>query len=150
MISAGSFIDYGSYASFAPSFDSDSGQIGRESLGEVAWMKENKRRRRLAAAKKALIERQAPKALPPPSSSMNTFDELEVKKLASEFMPKEEVDALLAGLQDVELEGAVSELLVRNGLALQRLLSLQEQRLLSVKSGEVAKLEIDSEEWELG
>lgn len=36
-VSCGAFLDYGPYTSFAPSFDSEGGEVGPVKLGEVHW-----------------------------------------------------------------------------------------------------------------
>ena len=41
-VSCGAFLDYGPYASFAPSFDSEGADAGRTSLEEVYWRKHEK------------------------------------------------------------------------------------------------------------
>ena len=45
-VSCGSFLDYGPFTSFAPTFDSEGSEIGCSKLGEVFWRKHEKGRMR--------------------------------------------------------------------------------------------------------
>lgn len=145
-LSSATFLDYGPYASFAPTFDSDGGQVGRHTLGEWAWMR-NK------SQKRAQKQRSPPPRLPPPLPPPDIMPEMPAPvdfSAAREFLPADLVDGLAAGLEDAELEAGVSELLARNGRALRRLISLQEDRFRAGQKGKEVPVQVGSEEWELG
>lgn len=161
-ISSAAFIDYGSFSSLAPIFDSEGGQIGRETLGLVVDLRKVRRRKKLAAIKASIAAR----STSPPLTAVNPFpseEELlfggkdisrdrhsELGPLVNEFLPKDMIQGLLDGLDDIELEDGVSELLVRNGKALRTLQELQESRFRAGTNGKEVPVEVGGEEWELG
>lgn len=157
VIPCGSFLDYGPYATFAPTFEQNGVEIGRERLSEVVWYKEQDRRRR--ARTRAYREQLAAKA------AQRSTEEPEVEEVEKagivkqkEKLKEEDVDALeglltpeqitniKGALDSLELENAVSELLERNTRALARLEELQVERL----SEGPKDVEVGSEEWETG
>ncbi|TFK57597.1 hypothetical protein OE88DRAFT_1651414 [Heliocybe sulcata] len=168
-VTTGSFLDYGPYASFAPSFDQDGSEVGRDAMGQVLWNREVKRR--LKARQKALLARleqeaRARAAVLPESESQpggnaeHEPDAMEVEEAPKETRPSEDIEAALKSLLDssevdgvksfvntLELEKAVQELLHRNARALQRLEELQKERL-GAEDGAFAQVEAGSEEWE--
>ncbi|KZT23839.1 hypothetical protein NEOLEDRAFT_1068673 [Neolentinus lepideus HHB14362 ss-1] len=168
-ITSGSFLDYGPYASFAPSFDQDGTEVGRDALGQVLWNREVKRR--LKARQKALLARLEEEAsfrtaaLPQPELPPGSGAEPEPETVVVDEAPKEasrindieealkglldpsEVDGVKSLLSTLELENAIQELLDRNARALQRLEVLQKERL-GAEDGAFAQVEMDSEEWE--
>ncbi|OCH92720.1 hypothetical protein OBBRIDRAFT_418786 [Obba rivulosa] len=162
-LSCGRFLDYGPYASFAPYFDQEGAEVGRDALGEVVWQLEQKRRRERAKGKQ--------RALPTPSyvqtDAAQDDDVVEIQppenaqaeqKEASKqadvvsaldgLLLPEDVAAIKAGLSTLELENAVQELLDRNVRALRRLEELQLERLGQAEGG-ASIVEVGSEEWDV-
>ena len=155
-IPCGSFLDYGPYASFAPTFEQNGVEIGKERLSEVVWFKEKDRRRREQV--RAYREKLAAKAAQASATEAEVEEDGEASARQKEKMKEEDISALeglltpeqvenvKGALDSIELENAVSELLERNTLALTRLEALQLERL-----GEGSKdVEVGSEEWETG
>ncbi|KAG1825569.1 uncharacterized protein BJ212DRAFT_1314853 [Suillus subaureus] len=155
-VSCGSFLDYGPYASFAPSFDQEGVEIGREALGEVLWRWED--RKKSWAVEKARAAEEAAQY-----SSMAGLEEDEEEQnnvvdpsleesldddeeVLDGLLSKEQIASLKSVFKSLELENAVQELLDRNTKALRRLEELQRQRLM--KEGGFHAVEEGSEEWD--
>jgi hypothetical protein len=161
-ISSAAFIDYGLFSSLAPTFDSEGGQIGRETLGLVADSRKAQRRQKLAALKTSISARSASPPLaaidPFPSewdllsASQGFFQDRypELRPLVEDFLPKDMIQSLMDGLDDLELENGLSELLVHNGRALRALEELQESRFRAGTNGKEVPVEVGGEEWQLG
>ncbi|KAI0090012.1 hypothetical protein BDY19DRAFT_941886 [Irpex rosettiformis] len=154
VIPCGSFLDYGPYAAFAPTFEQNGVEVGRERLSEVIWFKEQdkRRRERLRAYREQLAAKaaQTSSAEPPAEESDKTslkqkekLKEEDVRELEGLLTP-EQISNIKAALGSLELESSVSELLERNRHALARLEDLQLQRL----SEGPKDVEVGSEEWE--
>jgi hypothetical protein len=150
-LSSGTFLDYGSYASFAPAFDSEGAEVGREGLGQVLMGRINKRKIK-EARRKLLAQIQAEQSV-----DTDTTDTSEKEKekeqvqpaidhLLSSLFPAQDMDVLKEALQLLQVEEGVSELLQKNACALERLNLLQMVRLQS----EHPELKADTEEWRLG
>lgn len=153
----GAFLDYGPYASFAPTFDQDSAEVGQVRLGEVLWEEEKKRRLdrlRSATSKSGSVD---DIRMDDESSEVEDVTDDEKRKLVErtksvpeetlhDLLPPEEVASIKAALGTLELEQAVQELLDRNTKALKRLEELQRRRLASGST----KVEMNSEEWDVG
>jgi hypothetical protein len=144
-VTAGSFLDYGTYASFAPSFDHDCELIGRRQLGEVLYRQEQRRVVTAGARRESLQGRGAIQeveedlaVVSEPPKGMDTD--------LNALLPREEVDAIKAAMNSLELENSIQQLLERNRLALNRLEELQILRL----TGGSNSAEEGSEEWETG
>ncbi|EIN13421.1 hypothetical protein PUNSTDRAFT_139970 [Punctularia strigosozonata HHB-11173 SS5] len=171
----GSFLDYGPYASFAPTFDGESVEVGRWSLGEVLYAKEIRRRLR-EAAPQSTGEAQVvvdPGLSPQPhhAGSAETDDDVvmevdgveDSKEPAEENLsgledllsPEEAEEVKVAVLGHLQLESLVEELLARNAKALARLEELQTERLRQATTApgsskvQVPPVEAGSEEWNL-
>ncbi|KAG2109603.1 uncharacterized protein F5147DRAFT_836563 [Suillus discolor] len=155
-VSCGSFLDYGPYASFAPTFDQEGVEIGREALGEVLWRWEDRKKR--WATEKAHAAEEAAQCSPmagleedkeeqnnviDPSLEESLNDDEEVLE---GLLSKEQIASLKSVLKSLELENAIQELLDRNTKALRRLEELQRQRL--TKDGGFHPVEEGSEEWD--
>ncbi|KAG1757945.1 hypothetical protein EDB19DRAFT_1659956 [Suillus lakei] len=153
-VSCGSFLDYGPYASFAPSFDQEGVETGREALGEVLWRWED--RKKGWAAEKARAAEEAAQCSPmegltedDEKEQSNVIDpslEEDSEEALDGLLSKEQVATLKSVLKSLELEDAVEELLDRNTKALRRLEELQRQRL--TKEGGFHPVEEGSEEWD--
>ncbi|KAK7468525.1 hypothetical protein VKT23_003029 [Stygiomarasmius scandens] len=128
-VSHGHFLDYGIWASFAPSFDQDGVELGRKQLGEFYYDRQQRRTRKQIA-----IDR------------FNQQDQpMEEHSFDQDLLPPEQVAQLKGVLDSLQLESAVTELLDRNRKALQRLQFLQYLRLTSDPNSTV---EQGSEEWD--
>lgn len=149
-LTAGAFLDYGLYTSFAPSFDQDAELVGRNQLGQVLMYREEKKRLREARRRERL---EGSGSIVDVTASDGGADQQEdpssgVPDLELEaLLPPEEVDSIKAALGSLELEKSVQKLLERNQKALERLGQLQRQRLINNPS---SSAEEDSEEWETG
>ncbi|OJA20988.1 hypothetical protein AZE42_11617 [Rhizopogon vesiculosus] len=160
-VSCGSFLDYGPYASFAPAFDQEGVEVGREALGEVLWGWEHQKK--AWAVEKSRVAKEAAQWLPmeglhpteggegleeqsnsiDPSLQEGHNDDDDVLE---GLLSKEQVASLKSVLKTLELEDAVQELLDRNAKALKRLEELQKQRLM--KQGGFHPVEEGTEEWD--
>ncbi|KDQ54889.1 hypothetical protein JAAARDRAFT_38005 [Jaapia argillacea MUCL 33604] len=170
-VSAGSFLDYGPYASFAPTFDQEGVEVGRDTLGGLLWSRaERKSRRRKELEMRARLmlsvmdeERSrraqdddvvmndsevAETSLDGSSKDLSIPDSAEMESALQGLLDSEQVAALKSVLGSLELEQAVQELLDRNGRALIRLEELQIERLGSSTGGSTT-VEVGSEEWDI-
>lgn len=155
-LSAGSFLDYGPYSSFAPSFEQDGVEVGQFALGEVMWS----RLRRVELASKArVLEKQLPLATNEDvhmtdDSPDDVRSQQRVGEMDQDGKQQIELDPLLESpIQDfmrtLDFEVAIQELLDRNKRALSRLQELQLQRL-GGENGGASQVEVGSEEWDVG
>lgn len=153
-VRSGSFLDYGPWASFAPSFDSDAAEVGRDALGALY---ETRARRRLARQKQAHELPQTTTAVSADEDAMQVdegpaatngaidpaLSALSVAATASESTATDDVSMLVNNIvSEWELEKHVSELLQRNARAIADLELMQLHRL-----SRGASVEEDSEEW---
>ena len=160
-VSCGKFLDYGPYASFAPSFDQDGVEVGRVGMGEVIFRQHMKRRlRSLAKGKRraflAEADRQPEDTTMEDASASNgaavagpSNEGGDLAKDLESLLSPEEVKAIKSALGSLEMEQAVDELLQRNAKALQRLEELQLERLRA-QGGGSSVVEVGSEEWNIG
>jgi hypothetical protein len=146
-ISRGSFLDYGPYSSFAPTFDQGGREIGRTVYGEVLWRERGNRLRLKALKKKQLAESslhdvimEEPGSTEQDSSGSGDWHET-LKDILS-------VSSLKSTLDDLEVRNSAQELLERNAKALARLEELQLRRYGD--SSGLKLVEAGSEEWETG
>ncbi|KAL1699389.1 hypothetical protein EV121DRAFT_216312 [Schizophyllum commune] len=159
----GSFIDYGPYTSFAPEFEQDAMEIGREQLGEVIWYEEERRRirklqnaQRKARALRAKMQAEASTSTSNGEGSSTDVvmgevaetEPVDWRKQLEGLLPEEAIEGVMDALQTAELETTVQELLERNVRAIERLEDLQRARLTAY-GGEKSTVEEGSEEWEL-
>lgn len=157
-VTCGRFLDYGPYASFAPTFDQEGKEVGRVGLGETIWHQELKRREQeelLASLSSLIADSEIGPSLNGVDQTSSSSSNVDSEKVTETPSPMEgllapnEVDELKSALGSLELEQAVQELLERNVKALQRLEELQLRRLGSEESAS-KHVEVDSEEWETG
>ena len=109
-VSCGKFLDYGPYASFAPSFDQDGVEVGRVGMGEVIFNQEMKRRFRAAvkgkrkaylaaqAASTDGIVEEASSSNPEPAASGPSSATVDLGKELETLLPSDEVEAIKASL----------------------------------------------------
>jgi hypothetical protein len=158
-ISRGSFLDYGPFASFSPTFEQDGREVGRIGLGEVLLAERRNKQRAMSIEtlqRKRLNEihdqdvvmedgvhsaQQAGENLTQTTGS----DDWEMPK---GLLTREQVESIKAALKNLDLEVAVQELLDRTAKALVRLEELQMQRLDDKAS--FRPVEVNSEEWDTG
>ncbi|KAJ3490159.1 hypothetical protein NLI96_g1623 [Meripilus lineatus] len=157
-VPCGRFLDYGPYASFAPTFDQEGTEVGRVGLGETIWYQQRKRKAReqwlatLTAAVESLdAEPTANGVNSDPSIEEVATSERENEDLDSlnALLPPDQVKTLKSVLGNLQLEEAVQELLTRNARALERLEELQLERL-GGENGGSSTVDPNSEEWEVG
>ncbi|KAK7064691.1 hypothetical protein R3P38DRAFT_2676386, partial [Favolaschia claudopus] len=165
-VTCGSFLDYGAFASFAPSWVGNGREIGQRQLGEVYAQRAQRYREKLEARQRAVELQQAAllaakaaeeKATtgvaddamesPPPPDPTSKVDS-DVDALEDILSPNE-IESLKAVLGSLELENAVTELLTRNRRALQRLGQLQVERLRAGKGKAPVEVEEGDEEWDV-
>lgn len=158
-VSCGKFLDYGPYASFAPTFDQDGTEVGCQALGELIW----RQRREASLKEKVRGKRRAIEGSQPESgddavmsrrvasqdAGASEDDDLEFDNALGSLLPPEEVARIKAALGSLELEQAVQELLNKNARALLRLQRMQRLRL-GADGGGSSKVEEGSEEWDTG
>ncbi|KAH8086616.1 hypothetical protein BXZ70DRAFT_1080164 [Cristinia sonorae] len=152
-VCTGRFLDYGPYASFAPTFDQNGMEVGKVALGEVIFQQERKRRLkalqdRMRANQAAAQARKEPseksgEVQPVTETDMAVDNAVEVS-MPDGILSSEQIASVKSALQGLDLEAAVDELLTRNARALQRLEELQKRRWMA-KSGAV---QVGSEEWD--
>ena len=148
-VSCGTFLDYGSYASFAPVFDQDGVEVGRSAMGELYSRWEDRKKR--WSNELSLVTQQPSNQIPEPPQ-LNGVDKPDKNGIDAESLEglfsSEQITLLKQALGSLELEAAVHELLERNANALKRLEDLQNKRL--AKPGEFTPVEEGSEEWDTG
>lgn len=156
-VSCGKFLDYGPFASFAPTFEQEGTEVGRVKLGEVVWYQEMDRREK----EYALARRKRPSVedsdvvmvddevveVDPPRSNQAKIQEQDLVSSLESLLSPEQISSLKRTLNSEELEREVDELLLHNTNALARLEELQIERLLAPGCKQV---EENSEEWDLG
>lgn len=159
-LSCGNFLQYGPYASFAPTFEQSGREVGRAGLSDVIWFKEKDQHRRanVRAYRERLLARAAEKAI------ANDDEEVESDRATSRqkekmqegdlsglegILTSEQIANIKSAAGSLELEDAISELLERNARALERLEVLQMERLMSSDEGS-RDVEAGSEEWDTG
>ncbi|KAI0651514.1 hypothetical protein C8Q79DRAFT_933785 [Trametes meyenii] len=156
-VSCGKFLYYGPYASFAPCFDQDGVEVGRNAMGEVIFDQEMKRRlRALAKGKRRAFlgatEGHAKDVAMQDATNDNVAGPSDVAtdlaKGIESLLPAEEVEAIKASLGTLEMEQAVDELLQKNAKALRRLEELQHSRWREQGEGS-SIVEVGSEEWDV-
>ncbi|KXN87558.1 hypothetical protein AN958_08492 [Leucoagaricus sp. SymC.cos] len=144
-LTIGSFLDYGPWATFAPSFDHDCELVGRRELGEVLWYKRERKAQREADLREwiegrgSIMEVDEPARNPEPFNVQAEFDGI---------LPPEDIENLKAALDNAELEILVDELLTRNSRALIRLQELQIDRLTK-EGASTPTVDRTSEEWQI-
>ncbi|KAG1716775.1 hypothetical protein ID866_373 [Astraeus odoratus] len=160
-VSCGSFLDYGPYTSFAPSFDQDGVEVGRGVLGEVLWSWEERKKRWAEQdrcnSEIAGIDRSGDVSSPLQDTQQTVvvngidtppqMDELVDDDSFEGLFSKEQIRLLKEALVNLELEDAIQELLERNARALKRLGELQNLRLMA--AGGFTPVQEGSEEWEI-
>ncbi|THH01522.1 hypothetical protein EW026_g1198 [Hermanssonia centrifuga] len=164
-VTCGKFLDYGQFTSFAPTFEQDGVEIGRMKLGEAIWYQEIDRRRQ--RRRRAELESVATGSTEIGMEDTSREEEHEVAEVETRsskqkekmkdvdmdtalegLLPPEQIEALKAALDTLELESAVNELLERNAQALARLEELQLLRIGDERHG-VQPVKIGSEEWDI-
>jgi hypothetical protein len=151
-VSAGSFLDYGIWASFAPSFDHNGEVAGRSEIGELLYRREQRKRareewKRERSEGTGHVMEVDEKTQ---NDSMNgQVQAVDINAQLEGLLPSDQVETLKDALNCLDLERAVNELLERNYRALQRLEELQKIRL-SRPDGNSSSAEEGSEEWETG
>lgn len=163
-ISCGTFLDYGPYASFAPTFDNDGGDIGQFGVSSVLWRGHEKSQAREKARilKERMQQKLAAQAknIPEPVDAMevdsidtgaNEFERMKDrrKELIERTVGIDESQAVLDTFDALDREEQLEMLLQLNARALLRLNELQRERLCSIK-GNSTDIKIGSEEWNLG
>ncbi|KAJ7293846.1 hypothetical protein C8J57DRAFT_1553290, partial [Mycena rebaudengoi] len=142
IVTCGSFLDYGPWGSFAPTWTQNGREVGMRQIGEVYGQRiqRYKEKLQLRAAARETAEKLAvmPEETKPPEQPDTSIDELQ------DILAPAEIASLKSVLGSLELENAVQELLARNRTALQRLGHLQVQRL---RAGSAPAQE-GSEEWD--
>ncbi|KZT67608.1 hypothetical protein DAEQUDRAFT_693764 [Daedalea quercina L-15889] len=160
-VSCGKFLDYGPYASFAPTFDQDGTEVGRHALGEVIWRQRHEASRGAKARgkRKAIEASQAAEddevvlVSEDTRRNIRTSDQEkendgeELDEALQSLLPSDDIARIKAALGSLELEQAVQELLDKNARALLRLQRLQRLRLGGEGGGSSA-VEEGSEEWD--
>ncbi|KAF8511896.1 hypothetical protein BU17DRAFT_54342, partial [Hysterangium stoloniferum] len=149
-LSSGTFLDYGPYTSFAPAFDSEGAEVGREGLGQVLMGRIDKRkikerRRKLMAQLQAEQSVDIDTADTSVKEKSREHDRPVLDDIFSSLFPAQDVDAFKEALQLLQVEEGVAELLQKNASTLNHLNGLQMVRLQS----EDQELKVDTEEWKL-
>ena len=146
-VSRGSFLDYGPYSSFAPTFDQGGREIGRTVYGEVLWRERGNRLRLRALKRKQLAESHLPDVImeEPDSTEQGSSGGEDWHETLKGFLS---VSSLQSALDDLEVQDSTQELLERNAKALERLEELQLRRYGD--SAGSKPVEVGSEEWETG
>lgn len=152
-LTSGSFLDYGSWSSFAPTFEQDGVEIGKRQLGEVFHRRELKRkqkelRRRFWIGERENLEDVQEIAMDSTEAPAEVMAPESVKSTLEGLLPEAEVQALISSLSHLQVEDEIHKLLEKNRRALLRLQELQDLRF-STEGGNGAVKE-DSEEMETG
>jgi hypothetical protein len=167
--SAGSFLDYGPNASFAPTFDSDSGDVGYHGISSILWRRHEKGKAREKARilserirmKMAAETQEKEKEGVPVSMEVDDVEEVDStmakeaeqakqkkdqKAMLEKVIGQEGAEGLLMSLESLEREESISELLDKNARAIARLAYLQRDRMRNSKETD----NIETPELELG
>ncbi|KAJ7640129.1 hypothetical protein B0H17DRAFT_1339382 [Mycena rosella] len=149
-VTRGSFLDYGPWASFAPSWVQDGSEVGMRQMGEVYAQRAQRYRERLQARERFFAGEQsvfveAPKEPPPEAEPEKPQADVEALQ---DILSPAEIESLKSVLGSLELENAVQELLDRNRRALQRLGQLQVARLRA-EGGRTSSVGEGDEEWDV-
>lgn len=158
-LSSGKFLDYGPFASFAPTFDQDGVEVGQRTLSEVVWYQQLDKRRNSVSALRKQMEGQEPavateeiseviEVTNPFSAPLVVAESSDIRPSLDGLLSPEQVAGVKKALGSLELERAVEELLQRNARALATLERLQAERLIG-KDG-YKDVEVGSEEWDTG
>ncbi|KAL0950620.1 hypothetical protein HGRIS_007411 [Hohenbuehelia grisea] len=157
-VTCGAFLDYGPYASFAPTFSQEGAEIGREQLGEVLY---RRHLRRKAQQEEMRIRAEGSGSLAEVTDdpAQNDVDAdivhvgtskvvPDVDETFEGLLPAEDIAAIKSTITSLEEEKAIHELLTRNQWALTRLEELQRERL-SMEGGGKSIVKEGSDEWEI-
>ena len=158
-LSCGKFLDYGPFASFAPTFDQDGVEVGQRTLSEVVWYRQLDKRRNRVSSRRRQIEGVEPvvaaeetsevvEVINPSSVPQAVAEVPDIKSSLDGLLSPEQVAGVKSALGSLELEQAVEELLQRNARALATLEQLQADRFLG-KDG-YKDVEVGSAEWDTG
>jgi hypothetical protein len=150
-LSSGTFLDYGPHASFAPSFDSEGAEVGRDGLGQMLIGRLERRkvkeaRRKVLARLRAEQIEDARMAVAAPIEVPNERDREVIDDLLKGLLPDEDLDGVKTVLQTAEIEDGIARLLEKNARALERLNLFQTIRLRAGNS----PVKEGSEEWKTG
>ncbi|KAJ6574004.1 hypothetical protein DFH09DRAFT_1032243 [Mycena vulgaris] len=147
-VTRGSFLDYGPWASFAPSWVQNGSEIGMRQMGEVYAQRAQRYREKLQARQRAIDSEQSvfvEEAKEPPPETETSHADVEALQ---DILAPAEIESLKSVLGSLELENAVQELLRRNRKALQRLGQLQVERLRAM-DGTTRAVQEGDEEWDV-
>lgn len=148
-LSSGTFLDYGPHASFAPGFDSEGAEVGRDGLGQML-MGRLGRRKVKEARRKVLARLQAEQIedarFAAATQVPHEQDREVIDDVLKSLFPDEDMDGVKAALETAEIEDGIARLLEKNARALERLNLLQ---MIRLRAGNTTVKE-DSEEWRTG
>ncbi|KAF9040384.1 hypothetical protein BDZ89DRAFT_1156600 [Hymenopellis radicata] len=149
-VTTGSFLDYGPWASFAPTFELEDSDVGRIELGQLCY--DRAMRKRAAEEKRKHMSLRAARRMDREELPMDSLEASPSDRAPSidldGLLSPDDVKNLKSVLDDAEVLRAVEELLERNRKALLRLQELQTARL-GKEDGGSSVVEQDSEEWEI-
>jgi hypothetical protein len=141
-VASSAFLDYGPWATFAPSIDHDCETVGRRELGEILWYRHERKIQKQAELNRGIISE-------PEEPELSVDAEFDVDAELGHFFPPDTIQSLKTALDNTELENLVDELLSRNRRALVQLQELQVSRLTKPDAASTT-LDQHSEEWEIG
>lgn len=165
-VSCGTFLDYGPYASFAPTFDSNGAGVGRNEISGIIWRRYQKGKLRAKAAalrekilEEAKLSSPAANDISSPNESMDVDEDQTIIERPEEEKPLVEPDLgdlvspemkqkLSTAQHSLLVEEEVEKILKNTAKALVRLEELQNNRLW--KEGSATSIASGSEEQELG
>ncbi|KIJ45729.1 hypothetical protein M422DRAFT_251030, partial [Sphaerobolus stellatus SS14] len=131
-VSAGTFLDYGPNTSFAPAFDSEGAELGRDGLGQILMGRIDKRKVR-ELRRKMLVQIQQEQAEEVALNAIETASEepkpSAMDEMLSSLFPDQELGGFKEALQLLQVETDAAILLEKNARALERLNLLQTVRL---------------------
>lgn len=146
----GIFLDYGAYASFAPTYQRGGARIGKSVLGETVMRLKVERRRRiqltsLGTPTTVTANKDIDMTGDQPMNSMETAD----FDVLDGFLSPETIAKVKSVATSLDMEDAIAELLHRNEKAIMRLNELQRLRFSS-ENGAWNGVQEGSEEQEIG
>lgn len=153
-VTTGSFLDYGIWSSFAPTFDQDGERVGKRELGEAIYYKQERTRQREAAQRErregtGTIIEVHDSDIEMLQEAPQNITKIDIDPELEGLLPPEGVQSLKSTIENLEFENSIQELLDRNHRALERLEDLQIERL-SAEGGASSLVEEGSEEWDTG
>ncbi|KZS93242.1 hypothetical protein SISNIDRAFT_73810 [Sistotremastrum niveocremeum HHB9708] len=136
-LSSGSFLEYSHFSSFAPCWDTDGSELGREGAGMILDYRRRKQEERIAwrrhegelAAGTSRSQVEIDPALQDLGETSKDHQEDSVEDVLLDILPKDEIQDTALWIKGIETEDEITRLLSNNAKALEQLSCLQRSRI---------------------